>query len=418
MHEVKPQKIKDTTVSVPGSKSYTHRMLIAAALADGTSRIQNCLKSEDTLLTLNALKKIGVAIDESKDPLIVVGTKGVLQACREPIYLGNSGTSMRLLTAVLAMGNGTYTLTGTKRMQARPIQDLLEGLSQLGVTLHSIGSKGCPPIEIKGKALKGGPVRLNCGTSSQYLSALLLIAPYTQNGLDIEVTHGPVSKPYIDMTVDVMKKMGISVQRNEYRTFRINGDQMYKSGSYIVEPDASQAGYFWSAAAISGAAVKVRNIFRNSRQGDVRFTYLLESMGCRVIEEPDGITVIGGPLNAIEADMADMPDLVPTLAVIAAFAKGTTIITNVGHLKAKESDRLDAVATELHKMGIEAISNDTGLAVTGGIPHGAHINTYNDHRIAMSFAVAGLKTPGIVIQDERCVEKSFPDFWKVFENLY
>jgi len=417
MIEIKPGAINNSIVSVPGSKSYSHRILIAAALSDGPCRIENCLKSEDTLLTMGALRQMGIDIRQADDRILVQGNRGVLKACPEDIFLGNSGTSMRLLTAVAAMGSGKYRLTGTPRMHQRPIQDLIDGLKQLGVDIASIRQNGCPPLEIMGGSITGGRVSLNCSTSSQYLSALLLIAPYTQEGIEIHVTQGPVSRPYIDMTVAVMEKAGVEISREGYRLFQIAGRQCYRSGNFAVEPDASQAGYFWAAAAVTGTAVKVKGIFAHSTQGDAAFTRILEAMGCRVVEEADGVQVVGGPLRAVKADMGDMPDLVPTLAVVAGFAKGTTVIRNVGHLKAKESDRLAAVAAELNKMGIETRCGDTELSVKGGTPHGASIETYDDHRLAMSFAVAGLKVPGVVIQNERCVDKSFPDFWEVFRTL-
>jgi 3-phosphoshikimate 1-carboxyvinyltransferase len=418
MIEIIPHKIKDTTVAVPGSKSYTHRILIAAALSDGVCRIQNGLRSEDTLLTLKALRQMGVGIEERKDCFWVHGNAGVFTESSEPIYLGNSGTSMRLLAALATLGKGTYRLTGTARMQQRPIQDLIEGLNQINAKIQSVNADGCPPIDVVGGRVAGGSVRLNCGKSSQYLSALLLMAPYTTGGIEIIVTEGPVSKPYIDMTVAVMEKLDVAVERDGYRQFFVRGGQFYRAGTYVVEPDASQAGYFWAAAAITGAAVKVKGILKESRQGDVRFARLLKEMGCEIREEADGIGVCGGALDAIETDMADMPDLVPTLAVVAAFAKGTTVIRNVAHLKVKESDRLAAVVAELTKMGISARATDSDLMITGGSPRGATIETYNDHRIAMSFALAGLKIPGMIILDETCVEKSFPEFWQVLEKLY
>lgn len=418
MLTIKCRPVRDAVLSVPGSKSYSHRILIAAALADGRSRIENYLKSEDTYLTLNAMKQMGIVIEPLNGALTVQGTGGRLAPCRDEIFLGNSGTSMRLLTAVAALGEGVYRLNGTKRMQQRPISDLLNGLAQLGVVTRSLNDNGCPPIEISGGRVAGGAVELDCSLSSQYLSALLLIAPYTRDGLDILVTKGPVSKPYIDMTLDVMEQMGISFSRDAYRRFQVSGRQCYRAGAYTVESDASQAGYFWAAAAVSGTTVKVKGIERSSRQGDVGFTRVLEAMGCRVTDEPDGISVTGGELSAVAVDMADMPDMVPTLAVVAAFADGTSVIKNVGHLKAKESNRLAAVAAELEKMGIEARYDDAGLTVRGGTPHGAVVETYRDHRIAMSFAVAGLRVPGVVISNENCVEKSFPDFWQVFEGLY
>jgi 3-phosphoshikimate 1-carboxyvinyltransferase len=419
MIEIKSQKIKNNVeVAVPGSKSYTHRILVAAALSDGICTLQNCLKSEDTLLTLNALRQLGVEIEEHDDRIVAHGTNGILKPCSKPVYLGNSGTSMRLLTGVAALGNGMYTLTGTERMLERPIQDLLDGLNQIGVFARSVNKNGCPPVEIRGEKLKGGALSLKCKISSQYLSSLLLIAPYSQDGLEIKVTEGPVSRPYVDMTVDIMTRFGVKVVRDGYRRFAIHGQQAYRAGSYMVEPDCSQAGYFWAAAAITGSRIKVKGITKASRQGDVRFTEVLEAMGCKIFHDKDGIAVSGGPISAVEVDMADMPDIVPTLAVVAAFAKGTTIIRNVAHLKAKESDRLTAVVNELSKMDIKASCTDTGLSINGGRPRGAVIDTYSDHRIAMSFALAGLRIPGIVIKDERCVEKSFPDFWNVLEKLY
>jgi 3-phosphoshikimate 1-carboxyvinyltransferase len=418
MIEIQPLKIVDSEVIVPGSKSYTHRILIAAALSDGICTITNGLKSEDTLLTLDALRQMGIAIDVIDNRFIVHGEKGRLRPCSDPVYLGNSGTSMRLLSAVAALGQGRYTLTGTKRMQERPIQDLLDGLVQMGVTARSINHTGCPPVEVNGGSISGGDVSLKCGVSSQFLSALLLVAPYTQNGVDINIIEGPVSKPYVDMTIDVMEEFGVKINRDGYRSFAVAGGQIYRAGSYEVEPDCSQAGYFWAAAAITGSKIKVRGTTPKTRQGDVRFTQLLEYMGCKISYETDGISVTGGPLSAVTADMADMPDMVPTLAVVAAFAEGTTKIENVAHLKAKESDRLGSVVHELSKMGIEASCSDTGMKIKGGSPKGTIIDTYGDHRMAMSFALAGLNVPGILIMDENCVEKSFPEFWNVFEGLH
>ncbi|OIN95475.1 MAG: 3-phosphoshikimate 1-carboxyvinyltransferase [Deltaproteobacteria bacterium CG1_02_45_11] len=418
MIEIKPQKIVNNMVTVPGSKSYTHRVLITAALSDGICTIENCLKSEDTALTQNALKQMGVRIEEHNHQLQVYGTKGELQPSGDPVFLGNSGTSMRLLTSVAALAKGTYTLTGTSRMKQRPIQDLLDGLNQIGVLARCINNNDCPPVEIQGGTIKGGRISLNCNNSSQYLSSLLLIAPCTQEGLEITVTHGPVSKPYVDMTIDIMARFGITVTRDEYTRFQIAGSQAYRAGSYMVEPDCSQAGYFWAAAAITGATVTVQGITKNTRQGDIRFTKILEAMGCKVAHQKDGIAVTGDKLSAIEVDMADMPDLVPTLSVVAAFAQGATVIRNVAHLKAKESDRLGSVVTELKKMGIQATATDSDMIIQGGRPAGAVINTYNDHRIAMSFALAGLVVPGVIISDEKCVGKSFPDFWKVFGGLF
>ena len=298
-----------------------------------------------------------------------------------------------------------------------PIQHLLDALQQIGVQAISVNHDGCPPLEVMGGRVSGGEVHINCSISSQFLSGLLLIAPYTCQGLKIYVTDGPVSKPYIDMTIDIMSQFGVAVVRDGYHYFEVSGGQCYRSGSYMIEPDASQAGYFWAAAAITGSEIRVAGITEKSSQGDVRFAEVLRRMGCHVTHAPDGIAVKGGNLSGIEVDMADMPDIVPTLAVVAAFAKGTTTIKNVAHLKVKESDRLTAVINELTKMGISAKSDHDDLIVVGGRPHGAVIETYNDHRMAMCFAIAGLVVPGVSIINEGCVGKSFPGFWEVFEGL-
>lgn len=404
-------------IEVPGSKSCTHRIAIAAALSDGPCTVKSPLQSEDTLLTLSALKQMGIISEKKHDQWLIKGANGNLLPCREPIYLANSGTSMRLLTAVAALGKGSYTFTGTERMHQRPINDLLDGLHQIGVDAFSTDDNGCPPVMIKAKGVVGGRVELDCSLSSQYLSGLLLIAPCTQKGIEIQVTHGPVSKPYIDLTIDIMQRFEIAVIRDGYHHFRVPGGQSYRAGDYVVESDGSQAGYFWGAAAITGGTVKVKNITRASRQGDVRLAEVFSQMGCSVQHDADGIQVTGRPLSAVNVDMSDMPDAVPTLAVVAAFAKGTTRISNVAHLREKECDRLMAVANELSKMGVTVTCTDTGLEISGGSCHGASIKTYNDHRIAMSFAMAGLKVPGVRIEGETCVQKSFPTFWDVFRQM-
>ncbi|MEJ2730150.1 MAG: 3-phosphoshikimate 1-carboxyvinyltransferase [Deltaproteobacteria bacterium] len=419
MKKIKSGKIAGCRVTVPGSKSYTHRMLIAAALANGVSILENALVSEDTLFTMEALRQMGIQVEVNGIDVHVNGKGGNLEPCSEPIYLGNSGTSMRLLTGVAALGKGTYTLTGNARMQKRPIKDLLDALQQTGIKARSVKNNGCPPVEVTGATISADQVDINCQNSSQYLSALLLMAPGTPQGLEIRVAGGsPVSRPYVALTVALMESFGIRLDREGYQKFNVPGGQLYRAGRYVVEADCSQAAYFWGAAAISGAEITVMGVRADSAQGDVRFVELLQQMGCGVSRESNSIGVAGGPLHAIEADLADMPDQVPTLAVIAAFSEGTTVIKNVAHLKSKESDRLSATVTELNKMGIEAACTADTLVVRGGKPKGAVIDTYDDHRIAMSFAIAGLNVPGVCIRNESCVEKSFPAFWQVFEELY
>jgi 3-phosphoshikimate 1-carboxyvinyltransferase len=261
-------------------------------------------------------------------------------------------------------------------------------------------------------------VEIDCQKSSQYLSALLLLAPVTPRGLQIRVAGKMVSRPYVALTVALMKTFGIRIYHADYREFEVPGSQSYRAGTYTVEADCSQAAYFWGAAAITGAHITVKDVNPNSVQGDLRFLDLLEQMGCTILRDSAGIGVVGGRLRALEVDLANMPDQVPTLAVVTAFAEGTSRIKNIAHLKTKESNRLAATITELNKMGIETGQSGNTLIVKGGRPRGAVIDTYDDHRIAMSFSLAGLKVPGISIRNEACVSKSFPGFWSVFKELY
>lgn len=414
--EIVPLEYIDAILTLPGSKSYTHRALIAAALADGESLLKNALKAEDTELTAQALGKLGAVIHWQDSTVSVQGTAGQPAPAGEPLHLGNSGTSMRFLTAVATLGQGEYHLTGTPRLCQRPMGELLTALNQLGSKVDSVRGNGCPPVIVRG-GIAGGRARLSGEVSSQYLSALLLIAPLTPLGVEIEVTGELVSRPYVDLTLDVQAAFGISHYRRGYRYFQVPGGQKYQNRVYEIDADASSASYFWAAAALTGGRVTVTNLNMETSQGDVDFVSVLARMGCRLHPSPAGLTVEGGPLRGIQIDMSSMPDMVPTLAVVAAFAQGETLITGVRHLRHKESDRLAAVAAELAKMGVQVQEMEDGLKITGGSPHGAVIETYNDHRIAMSFAVAGLKIPGVVIKDPECVSKSFPEFWEFLEQL-
>ena len=414
---IEPCGAVEASLTLPGSKSYTHRALVAAALATGESLLSNALKAEDTDLTAQALARLGAGIAWQDAGVLVRGAGGRWLPSPEPIDLGNSGTSMRFLTALVALGQGEYRLTGTERLCQRPLGELLTALSQLGVRAASERGDGCPPVIIRG-GLTGGRARLSGAVSSQYVSALLFIGPLAPEGLDLTVTGELVSRPYVDLTLKVMGGFGISYYREGYRFFQVPGGQAYLPQDCEIEADASSASYFWAAAAITGGRVTITNLRPDSCQGDAAFPLILERMGCRVESSPAGLTVAGGPLGGIQVDMAAMPDLVPTLAVVAAFARGDTVITGVAHLRHKESDRLAAVATELGKMGIAVRETADGLVISGGQPQGAAIDTYGDHRLAMSFAVAGLKAPGTVIKDPEVVAKSFPDFWEFFGKLY
>ena len=415
--EIKPCQSVHATLTLPGSKSYTHRALVAAALAAGESLLSNALRAEDTELTAQALAQLGAGLDWQGTTIRVRGVGGKWRGVAEPIYLGNSGTSMRFFTALTALGQGTYVLTGSERLCQRPLNDLLQAMEQLGVQVASERGDGCPPVIIHG-GLRGGRAALSGAVSSQYVSALLFIGPLAPEGVEIEITDELVSRPYVDLTLAVMEDFGISYYREGYRYFRVPGEQNYLARDYAIEADASSASYFWAAAAITGGRVTITNLSQDSCQGDAAFPGVLERLGCSVESGEAGLTVQGGPLTGIAVDMSTMPDLVPTLAVVAALAQGETVITGVAHLRHKESDRLLAVVTELKKMGIAARETADGLIIPGGTPHGAAIDTYQDHRIAMSFAVAGLKVPGVIINDPGCVAKSFPDFWEYFDRLY
>ncbi len=414
---IKPCQPVHASLTLPGSKSYTHRALVAASLADGESVLSNALRAEDTELTAQALAQLGAGIDWQGTTIRVRGVGGKWQPVVAPIHLGNSGTSMRFLAALTALGQGAYVLTGSDRLCQRPLNDLLQALEQLGVQVTSERGDGCPPVTVHG-GLRGGQARLSGAVSSQYVSALLFIGPLAPEGVEIEITDELVSRPYVDLTLAVLADFGISYYREGYRFFRVPGGQVYQPSDYTIEADASSASYFWAAAAITGGRVTITNLNADSCQGDASFPGVLKLMGCSVESGEAGLTVQGGPLTGITVDLATMPDLVPTLAVVAACAQGETVITGVAHLRHKESDRLAAMVTELNKIGIAARETADGLIIPGGSPHAATIDTYQDHRIAMSFAVAGLKVSGIVINDPGCVAKSFPDFWDYFDRLY
>ena len=418
MKQVITREIQDQVVTVPGSKSISHRMLICAALCQGISPIYNVLDSQDISLTRKTLECMGAQIEETPDgALNVKGFGGRPQPWTKPIHLGNSGTSMRLLAGIAALGTTAYTLTGDDRMCQRPMGELLDALTRIRITAQSVNSEGSPPVVIQGGDRAGGRTLLDCSRSSQYLSALLMAGAFFENGLVIDLPAPAVSQPYIDLTLDVMKQFGVTAFQVTDTSYEVPGEQTYTSGTRSVEPDLSNAGYFWAAAAVTGAQIGVDNIGTSSLQGDLKQVEIFEKMGCSLSHDGRTLKVKGGPLQGVDVDMSDTPDAVPAVAVTAAFAKGTTRITNIGHLRVKECDRIDAVCSQLTAMGIKAVQGDDFMEITGGTPHGATIKTFNDHRIAMAFAVAGLKIRGIEIENPACVEKSFPTFWQLFDAL-
>jgi len=412
------RKIKDQSVIVPGSKSISHRMMICAALTDGISNIENLLQSDDIKLTMGALKHMGANIDRiKKNHYRVSGFGGNPTPFDKEIYLGNSGTSMRLLTGIAALGKTNYILTGNDRMCERPMMELLDALTLLNVSARSDNKHGTPPVHIKGTSREGGPVKIDCSKSSQYLSSLLMIAPFMEKGLDVFLDSPPVSSPYIDLTIDIMKKFNVDANRENPLHYKVKGKQVYVPGTFFVEPDLSNAGYFWAIGAITGSMISVQNISKNSLQGDLKQIEILERMGCTIKIGDNQIGVCGSGLNGIDVDMSDTPDAVPAIAVVASFAKGTTRIFNIKHLREKECDRIEAVSSQLIKMGVAVKQEEDSLEITGGIPKGATIKTFNDHRIAMAFSISGLIISGMEIENETCVEKSFPNYWDIFDAL-
>ncbi len=423
MIEIKTAGRIKATVPVPGSKSITQRALIAAALADGESTLVNPLESEDTRYTATALEQMGVAVEKKAGKWTVKGCGGRITTPDQEIFLGNNGTATRFLTSVASLGSGTFRINGDARMAERPIQPLMQALQGWGVDIASINNNGCPPLLIKANGLAGGKTVLPAGKSSQYLSSLLLVAPYARQEAEVEVEGDILSLPYVIMTLVVMEAFGIRVEGNDaLSSFRIPQGR-YSAMEYAIEGDASNASYFYAAAAITGGEVTVPNVPVPSMQGDAVFVALLARMGCQVNKTGEGLTVSGPEeLKNITIDMGGMPDVVPTLAVVASQAKGRSILKNIGHLRIKECDRLHVMAVELAKMGARVEEQEDSLIIEGKDPdaplHGAEINTHNDHRIAMSFALAGLTVPGVKILDEECVAKSFPDFWERFNLLY
>jgi 3-phosphoshikimate 1-carboxyvinyltransferase len=423
MKEIKPRSNIHASLNMPGSKSITHRAVIAATLASGESRLKNFLACEDTLYTIRTLQKLGIQMGMEQDTLIIEGTGGIfppaLPASKE-FYLGNSGTSIRLLLSVVALAQGEWLLSGTPRMQQRPVGDLVLSLNRLGIDACCLNNDGCPPVRVRGSgSIPGGKVRIRGEKSSQFLSSLLLVSPYCKSGMEIEVDEPLVSRPYVELTVQVMEDFGIQVKHESLRHFWINQEQSYRGRDLQVEGDVSNASYFWAAAAVTGGKVDTGNIQAKSKQGDMGFLEMLATMGCRVEKTYTGVSVEGGgSLKGLDVDMSTMPDLVPTLAVLGLFAKGKTSIRNVSHLRYKESDRLHALTMELSRLGGKVDEFPDGLLICGGEKlRGAEVETYNDHRLAMSLAIAGLRVPGVRIKNAQCVNKSFPQFWKFWEKL-
>lgn len=406
-------------VYLPGSKSLSNRALLIAALAHGETKITNLLVSDDINHMLNALKLLGVnyTLSECGTECTVNGNGGFFKSnVPVELYLGNAGTAMRPLCAALAASEGEFILTGEPRMKERPIGHLVDSLVQLDADIKYLENKDYPPVKIKGKALTGNKVSIDGSISSQFLTAILMVSPLLSTDSIIEIEGELVSKPYIDITLDIMARFGVKVKNNDYQSFTVSGNQSYQAvEKYMVEGDASSASYFLAAGAIKGGEITVHGIGKLSVQGDKYFADVLEKMGAEVIWNNESITVIGKPLTAVDMDMNHIPDAAMTIATTALFAKGTTSIRNIYNWRVKETDRLSAMATELRKVGATVIEGEDYITITPpDVLKHAEIDTYNDHRVAMCFSLVALSNTPVTINDPKCTAKTFPDY---FEKL-
>ena len=416
--EIRPlERPPDATIAIPGSKSITNRAVLLAALAEGRSELSGALFSDDTRYMSEALRALGVhvEVDEAAARIAIDGCGGAWPVRAVDLFVGNAGTAMRFLVAALCLGHGHYRIDGTARMRERPIGELVDALRQLGAQVDAPG--GTPPVTTQG-GLVGGRAELSAAKSSQFVSALLQVAAYAERDVTIELVGDVIAQPYIEMTIDVMAHWGVRVMRDGNRQFGIRAGQRYLARKFAIEPDASSAHYFWAAAALTNGRVSIPGLTWDSSQRDVEFGHVLNDMGAAVGVDADGMWAIGNPpLGGGEWDMNRCSDTVPTLAVLAAFATKPVRIFNVRHLRWQESDRLHAVATELQKLGGKVEEFEDGLIIHPSTLHGGIVQTYDDHRIAMAFALIGLRVPGIRIENPGCVAKTFPDFFEKLECL-
>ncbi len=412
---------KKIRIHVPGSKSLTHRAFIISSLAQGTSTIKRPLLCEDTIYTLNALQSLGVKVSKEDGAVNIKGIGGrfPLSAGVQRVFLGNSGTSVRLLCSIFCLARRKFIINGSARMNQRPVGELVSALRKLGAKIEYMDRNNYLPLYIKESSLSGGRVQVEARQSSQYVSSLMIAAPYASNDTEILTNGQMVSRPYVDMTASIMKRFGASVSQTEDDRIIVKSGSIYQGREYEIEPDASSASYFWAGAAITGSTVVTEGIDPlDSDQGDVKFLDVLQAMGCNVDVRNGSVLVTGGRLTGIEVDMGNMPDMVPTLATVAVFAKGKTRIMNVAHLRLKESDRLSSIATEWKKLGAQVHELPDGLVIEGGTRlQPSRVDPHNDHRIAMSLAVISLMLPGMEIVNKACVNKSFPEFWGLWEKM-
>jgi len=403
------------TVTMPGSKSYTNRALLLAAMTTGPVKIINPLLSDDTQAMIACLGALGIAIDTQQGFIEVRGDVTSVTDQDYDLDADLSGTTMRFMLALCAVLPGRQTLHGQKRLHERPVGTLVSALKQLGANIDYLGETEYPPLLVSPPKPDGNRLKINGQESSQYLSALLMIAPLV-GGLTIEVDGELVSRPYVDMTIEAMGRFGVKVS-DDNQVYEVADAQSYSCSEYVVEGDVSSASYFFAIAALTGSTFTLENINPLSLQADMGFLKILQDMGNTVTAVNNTITIEGKALRPVNVDMKDCPDQAQTLAVLAAFTDGTTTINGIKSLRIKETERAQALQQELSKMDIETSSTNDSLTVQGGQPKPAVIATYNDHRMAMAFAVAGTKLPGMVIQEPDVVSKTFPDFWEKLEAI-
>ena len=404
----------DSSIKPPGSKSLTNRALPIAAIARGRSLLKGVLDSDDTQAMIQALKKLGIEVqhDPLSQQILVQGQGGQLPNSTADLFIGNSGTTIRFLTSLLGFAGGHYRLDGIERMRERPIGPLVNALNSLGAKVVAGSPNQCPPVAIDSNRISGGRVAISGNISSQYLSGLMMAAPLADKDIVIEIDGPLISKPYVAMTRSVMRSFGVECSISDsFDHVLIEGGQSYDAIEYQIEPDASAASYFWAVAAICGGRATVNGLNQNSLQGDVRFVNCLQQMGCAVVFGKDEITVTGPARHGVDIDMSDVSDTVQTLAAVAVFVDGATTIRNVAHNRVKETDRNGNLALELRKLGILVDEHQDGLTIHPGPLNPASIETYDDHRMAMSLALVGLRQPGVRIQDPGCVSKTYPHFF-------
>ncbi|OHU88056.1 MULTISPECIES: 3-phosphoshikimate 1-carboxyvinyltransferase [Pseudoalteromonas] len=418
---LKPISKVSGSVTLPGSKSLSNRILLLAALAEGTTEVHNLLDSDDIRHMLGALEQMGVDVTLNQDKTVatVKGCAGKLQTPQQPLFLGNAGTAYRPLTAVLAATQGVYELIGEPRMEERPIGHLVDAMQALGADIQYLKNPDYPPLRINGKSLSGGEVEIDGSISSQFLTALLMASPLFAGDTCIRIKGELVSKPYIDITVGVMAHFGVNVINDNYQTFSVKGGQTYQSPKRImVEGDASSASYFIAAAAIAGGEVEINGVGKQSVQGDIDFAKVMEQVGAKIDWHDEKLVVRKGALRGVDIDANAIPDAAMTLATVALFADGPTAIRNIYNWRVKETDRLAAMATELRKIGAEVVEGHDFIEITPpSTIHLTDIDTYNDHRIAMCFSMVAVGGHEVIINDPGCTAKTFPTYFDVLASI-